>query len=449
MVLSRSVGAVECDSEPTDGCEVNKSLTFTTNNYNLTNGIKITGDNLILDCNGATLNGTYQNGFEGINANGRNNITIQNCTIQNYALVIFVQDTDNLRVVNNIFRRILEDGLYFRGINNNVFIFNNSFYDIRQESVAFYTCTSSSNVTVSNNYFDYVETGVYLDNTVNAMIVNNSIINNFYSGIYVDKSSNVIVSNNIVEDIHPNPPWGPSTDGGIAIYGASHDIVVSENIVKNIIYTNGNNPTGGISLSSSPTNVTVIDNIVTGSEYGITIKRNSNYNFISNNTIIGSTYDAISIFNSNPNPFTLHDNIIRDNFITGNSYEICVGCYHNKGGLQIYAENVSDNEIYHNIFINNTWGSFDYSVNNSTNNGIVGNYSLDYTGGNAYLDGNVDVLYNVSCTTNSSGKYPFMVPFESYEADIFLNQRYITYNVPWNMQCIEDQSGLEQPSAPP
>src|SRR3989344_3290206 len=51
------VSAVECGSVPSNGCTVSQSTTFQLGTYNLPSGISIVSNNVVLDCNGATLQG--------------------------------------------------------------------------------------------------------------------------------------------------------------------------------------------------------------------------------------------------------------------------------------------------------------------------------------------------------------------------------------------------------
>lgn len=82
----------ECGSNPTDNCDVRQNTTFDRDVYNLTNGIDICANNIVLDCNGSILigNGTFfyatqvYNLPNGITLNNITGATIKNCNISNY-----------------------------------------------------------------------------------------------------------------------------------------------------------------------------------------------------------------------------------------------------------------------------------------------------------------------------------------------------------------------------
>lgn len=68
---------------PTDGMKISTNLTLKPGVYFLPSGLRITGDHVTLDGNGATLIGQARQGI-GINVQGRNNIIICNLTILEY-----------------------------------------------------------------------------------------------------------------------------------------------------------------------------------------------------------------------------------------------------------------------------------------------------------------------------------------------------------------------------
>lgn len=46
---------VECGSTPTDNCNVRQNTIFNSGTYNISNGVDICANNVVLDCNGTTL----------------------------------------------------------------------------------------------------------------------------------------------------------------------------------------------------------------------------------------------------------------------------------------------------------------------------------------------------------------------------------------------------------
>ncbi len=89
--ICQGPGDIQCGSIPTNGCDANVNVTFTPGTYNLPNGIDVCLDNIIVNCNGATLVGQGDNSI-GITVH-KSNVTIENCNLREYY-------TEGIRVQN-------------------------------------------------------------------------------------------------------------------------------------------------------------------------------------------------------------------------------------------------------------------------------------------------------------------------------------------------------------
>ena len=93
---SKNTQITECSSTPTNNCFVTKSVTFAKGVYNLHNGVEVHAPNIVLDCNGATLNGNNIN--KGIHVAETTGTTVKNCLIKDYQQSFLVESSTN----NNI-----------------------------------------------------------------------------------------------------------------------------------------------------------------------------------------------------------------------------------------------------------------------------------------------------------------------------------------------------------
>ncbi|HLC72535.1 MAG TPA: right-handed parallel beta-helix repeat-containing protein [Candidatus Nanoarchaeia archaeon] len=182
VLTMKFITAVECGSQPTDGCTVSVSTTFDTGNYNLPNGINMLGNAITLDCNMSILDGTGGSDI-GIFFNTATFSTVQGCTIKNYNVGIHVGFASD----------------------------NNTFFN---------------NTLSFNSYgliLDYLSSTNYVDNTY---IVENVMSNNSNTGVLIHGSVNIVVNNNIIN----NGNYGVR----IAV-----PIAGSNNITQNILSGNG------------------------------------------------------------------------------------------------------------------------------------------------------------------------------------------------------------------
>ncbi len=155
-------------------------------------------------------------------------------------------------------------------------------------------------------------------------------------------------------------------------------------------------------ISGGPSN----NNIISGNKLtrnywsGILLRDESSHNTISGNNIRDS-YKGIDLLSGS------------NNSIVGNNITNCGS----GGGISLYES--SDNIIYHNNFVDNTFFQvYSYASTNVWDDGYPsgGNYWSDYTGVDSNRDGIGDSWYNI--TEGNIDHYPLMGPFHSFNTTL-------------------------------
>ncbi|MBI4142124.1 hypothetical protein HY484_04315 [Candidatus Woesearchaeota archaeon] len=76
--------------------EINNSLRFCGSNFFVKDGLKISNDNLFVDCGSAVLQGFLWQKNVGITIEDRNNVTFVNCRLVNYGTAIMIKNSTNI-----------------------------------------------------------------------------------------------------------------------------------------------------------------------------------------------------------------------------------------------------------------------------------------------------------------------------------------------------------------
>jgi len=254
-------------------------------------------------------------------------------------------------------------GILITGTHNNITIenFNDSSGNGINDSdtsgtysddMGIFADSDLSNSVIENNYIDvYGQWSSYGSNGI--IILGNSQYNNFTSniitstngiGIFSSSSSNDTLTNNIIT----------SNYDGISYYSSSSYDILTNNIITS---TNGN----GISSSSSSYD-TLTNNIITSNYDGISYY-SSSYDTLTNN-IITSNYDGISYYSSSYDILT--NNII--NSTNGNGIS-----YYFSSSNDTLTNNIITSNYGNGIYYSSS--SYDILTNNTitspTNSGIV------------------------------------------------------------------------------
>jgi len=217
----------------------------------------------------------------------------------------------------------------------------------------------------------------------------------YFNGIYIG-ANNCNVTGNIIENC----------DDGVV----SSDSVSSVIISKNIIRDNAHGM-GILFIYAAPHDITITDNNITSTTYGIGI--HGGYScVISGNNVID---------NGGGIGLRCSDSLIAENNVTSNGE---VGIHIGGSNNNVSANYVADNEVgvtfsgsttTDNIFYNNSFIDNDQNVQiTSTNytqvwdNGSVGNYWSSYNGTDNNGDGIGDTPYVID--QNNQDNYPLMEP---------------------------------------
>lgn len=363
---------------PTDGMVILENTTFCSGEYYLPNGIIINSDNVKVECNDTKIQGEDLQRSSGIFINSSNNIIINNCTIIDFDSGIRAEHINHLKVsnihlLNNHINSTHGIGIYSEGLTNSI-ISSNIFTEMDD---AISIGLKTENNLIYNNNITAGNYGIDLDSEAsNNFVFNNSIIGG--NGIFVGGSNNSIFDNIIsVLDIGINPySSGENKIFSNDISSGSLGIAVRESYeISNEIYNNNitfkfdpSSETQG--LHGIPTGIgfdtgvrghIVSNNIIKNFPQGIDMYDESQYNIISNNTIINSTirgirceFECIGNIITNNNiqrghigillESDTHDNILSYNTISNVDVGINITAY--RDDLTPYNNSLIDNNIY-------------------------------------------------------------------------------------------------------
>lgn len=409
----------ECTT-PTDGMNITENTTFCLGTYDLSNGVNIVADNVILDCNEATLKGNSSISIASIIGNRKGDITPSNLpslfefyNSREYSELLF-----NSELESRFFGYVQSVSPLIDGISiidkNGVIIKNCNVEGYSGSGIELYNSSNSKiiNNTLSDNKPNF---GIRIDYSSNAYLSNNSMLNNraglfvccygqsqynhiidttntvngkpvFY---YFDQENQVIenkdighltlaycenirVKNNNISDgdgvrlhytgnsiIEDNTVL--NNDDGIRLYWSSNNNKILNNTVSSNLF--------GIGLSTSYNN-TIRNNYAYGNLNGIGIY-SSYYNIISNNNIDSSTGTGIKLYSSSNN-LILNNNILNSGSIPGSFLAYGIRVWYSENN-NIFNNNISST-VGHGIelFGMESWG---YSINNAIEHNNIWNNS--------------------------------------------------------------------------
>lgn len=311
---------------PTNGMVITEDTTFEPGTYNLPNGVSIGASGIILDMNGAVLQGT---GFAnyGVTCIGFDAVTIQNGVLKEYYYGMRVENGSSIEIRDNdlsdnwVDPNSLEAPAPFLNIN-----VGPNLGDTTNLGGGLFLCNISASVVAGNTMRDQ-ENGVDLYFVTGSTIADNDCSNNTGWGIHLHGSSENIVTSNIADHC-TRPGLGDSAGvlvvmasnnneflnnsfqfGGDGFFiGNEHGCPSNDNLVQG---NDGSNAGANAFEATFSAGNQFIDNIANGSNYGFWLGYSHSGNVIRGNEIRANNVNGIEIEHG-------QDNIIEDNVIVGN-----------------------------------------------------------------------------------------------------------------------------------
>ena len=392
---------------PIDNLYISSDTILSPGVYNISDSgepgvIIINADNVVLDCNGATINGT--SGI-GIFNPGFDNVTIKNGTVQNYETGILLSESDNSTVSNNTVSHSSNQGISiegsqycdvydnrvsfsgdrgitFGGGGNNT-AYNNTVYN--NGAFGAIEAIYSDNNEIYNNRVYYNEWGIATNHGSGNQIYENTIYGNEL-GVYLDwpSTNNRVFNNNISSNSAGIKTNHNSTDNMIAhnvLFSNAHAGIHIETDRNTVTSNKANKNRIGIYLAYSHDNNLTNNNASLNSFEGISLA-NSKNNTIANNTLLSNSYYGIVLWDFSD------ENTVINNTISGGEYGICLGysdknivannTIHNSVKGIEFQQTSSNNTLESNTITLGTYGmligihSGDYRFNNILSNTVIG-----------------------------------------------------------------------------
>jgi len=202
---------------------------------------------------------------------------------------------------------------------------------------------------------------------------------------------------------------------GDVIYIKADNVKVSQFTIRN-----SSEWSGGIN-SEPGTHISISNNIVRNTYYGIRLASSSN-SIIHDNTVLNNTGYGVAFLNCSK--CAVYGNIVSydrygiffyhsdSNIISGNSLS------NDEYGIALVGSN--NTEVVHNNFVENVYGHvqlaeiLNLTFTNVWDNGVEGNYWSDYQGNDVNQDGLGDRPYVINA--NNTDNYPLMGTFYDFNA---------------------------------
>ena len=424
----------------------------------------IISNNVTFDCGNHILQGSNDNGYYAINAEGKENITIKNCVIRQYGWGIGMNDTNNLLFQNITLFNLSHKsdpnvdgrGIYLYNVNN-LMITGINASSISSNSSDSLTCYTgnlriitidlSSNITIKDSNLSDIS-GQYYGDTDSEVLGCQGGYRNIGQGVYATNSSNITLNNIRVNNINSeavlmgyDSPYGNLTrsyigSGNWVSFSDADNFLVTYNTFNQSRITTSGTDLGNYEIkhnsfvtsylsigSRNSLSHLVYNNTFSGVPSASHIKTDDSNGNISSNIIDSGSYtgtagNGILVYNS-ANNVTIDRNTIRNTNFTGNeSSTIPRTAIFLYGKPATVTNNVIDNvsrgigvfnvntvEMINNT-IKNTYENFDivnFGVQNWTLTNVSYNKSKSFFGvaGSSYYN-NVR-WYFFANVTNTTG----------------------------------------------
>ena len=329
------------------------------------------------------------NRYYGVHLSGTSGNTISGNTISdsNYGNGIHIWYSSNNTLTGNAIttqnRGLWVDGWQDNHFDNSIdasntvngkpvyYYYNIHSQTIRNLDASHLTVTCSSDVTITENNISGGD-GIRLTCTSNSTVSANTVNSNVWYGMYLDKAYRNEFTDNTISN----------NDAGIYVDQSSEN-----EFTDNLVLSNRGN---GVYLSYAECNELTGNTISNNDDSGVYLSY-SESNVLSDNEFY-SNWCGIQFYNS-------QNNTLRHNSILG-------GCY----GIYLYDLS-SDNRLYHNNLLYNTYTNAYDCGSNHWHNGTNGNYWDDYHGVDDDDNGIGDTPYNISGGSNQD-HYPLIAPYD-------------------------------------
>jgi len=280
-----------------------------------------------------------------------------------------------------------------------------------------------TDINIKHCLIENFSTGIFLSLAENVVVENNEISNNWY-GIDLENSQKIQIKNNTLFDHLPRYNTYGAT--AIVISGSSLSTIYQNRIFHNEI---------GIFMALSSSNL-IEENDFQNLSYNLEIYSSSTQNLIKNNSFKNASQINLLLFGSNDNEITLNDfdqggghiaiDDSNNNLLTKNTFK---NAYRVISFSSSYGKGVTQNKIYLNNFIDNTfnflkekkdvikdnfWNSpqpLTYSFQSKTYTNYLGNFWSNYQGKDEDGDGIGDTPYVIN---SEKDDYPLIKPWENY-----------------------------------
>jgi len=196
------------------------------------------------------------------------------------------------------------------------------------------------------------------------------------------------------------------SNSGISIGGVQYCEISANYIVDNEFGIHG-----------SPRNMSITDNTIERNFLGVDLQSGATNNVVSRNRLLA-------------NYVGVHLNLADANYILQNNMT------NNWRSVTLWDS--KNNTLYHNNFLNNTFGSVTYA--NFLDNGFEGNYWSNYTGVDLNHDGIGDIPHVIDA--NNTDNHPLMGMFHSFNTTLGKCVKVISNSTIDNFQHFESNSTI-------
>lgn len=252
MGCSKSCGAapMSCSSGeviPYNDMEITANTRLCRGFYNIPDSdaqgvMIIKSDNVILDCNGATINGTGTDAGISIYNNGFDNVITKNCNLQNYKFGIgTVYATNNILMSNNVSNTRWGIDIEYSFENT---LTSNTICDCTENGIR---VVHSPNSAFDYNTIHSNENGIEIINSSHNTLYGNNVNNNKLNGITIDSGSDF---NSLIHNKIKNNKYGVSLIDSDK--NAMKANIICDNTVSDIYLDNSHDNSGSNNYCSQP-----------------------------------------------------------------------------------------------------------------------------------------------------------------------------------------------------